>query len=175
MKIRVDTIPEEGEHIEGGIEPSEINLDLPGYSLEEAVVFAGHAAKADDGVYVEGTIRGTVHPECSRCLTTFEMPLELDMNVVYVPEEERTGKQSETLDPDSNLSFYEGDSIDLLREIKDLILTSLPIKPICRPDCKGICPQCGADLNAAACKCEQHRGVSPFDKLKELRSRLEGR
>lgn len=173
MKIHVDKIPEEGERIEGGIEPSEISLDLPGYSLDEPVVFAGHVAKTDEDVYVEGTVRGAVRPECSRCLATFTMPLELDMNLVYVPKREQTEEEGETLDPDSNLSYYEGDSIDLLQEIRDLVLTSLPIKPVCRPDCKGLCPQCGADLNTAACSCEQQRGPSPFDKLKELRSKLE--
>jgi uncharacterized protein len=173
MRIRVDEIPAEGQDIEGSIEPSELQLDVPGYRLNEPFTFSGHAEKTVDDVYVEGSLRGAVSSECSRCLMNFKMPLDLDFKIMYVPDEERVGKKVDMIEPDSNLSLYKNDVIDLLREINELVLVSLPLKPICRSDCKGLCPQCGTDLNVSACGCEQSKGPSPFDKLKDLKSRLE--
>ena len=173
MRIRVDTIPAEGQHLDGTIEPSEIGLDVPGYRLNEPLIFSGHATKSLDDVYVEGSLRGAVSSECSRCLKNFDMPLDLEMKILYIPDKERPGEKGEMLESDSNLSLYEDDVVDLLREINDLVLVNLPLKPICRSDCKGFCPQCGADLNVSPCECEQDRGPSPFDKLKGLKAKLE--
>ncbi|UCD57328.1 MAG: DUF177 domain-containing protein [Candidatus Hydrogenedentota bacterium] len=173
MKVHVDEVPEGGQHIEGSIQPSDVKLELPGYSLTQPLTFAARARKTGDDVYMEGNLRGVVNSQCSRCLTSFNLPLDMDVNVIYVPEKERLGKEGNVLEPDSNLSFYEGDAIDLLREVKDLIHVNLPIKPICRPDCRGLCPRCGADLNVAPCECEQQTEGSLFEKLRELKSRLE--
>lgn len=173
MKIRVDKILEEGEPIEGSVSPSEFNLDMPGYSLTELIQFSGRATKNGDDILVEGKLQGVVNSECSRCLKNFKMAINLDVNVVYVPEKERPGEGSDLIELDPNLSFYEGDTIDLLHEIKDLILVNLPIQPICHAGCKGLCPQCGADLNVSQCECEHEIAVSPFAKLQDLKSKLE--
>ena len=173
MKIRVDRIPEEGRQIEGNIDPASVELDIPCYSLDEPLALKGRAARTGEDVYVEGTLTGSLNSECSRCLVNFRMPLDLDLNIVFAPQKEGMEEDNDALEQDENLSYYSGDSIDLVQEIKDLILVTLPIKPICRPDCKGLCPQCGADLNTNPCRCEQHKGPSPFDKLKELKGKLE--
>jgi len=175
MKIRVDKIPPEGREVKGRIEPSELKLDVPGYTLNTPLTFSGYATKSTDDVYVDGSLKGAVTAECSRCLVSFEMPLELDMKVMYVPDEERLDKSSDMIESDSNVSLYENDVIDFSREINDMVLVSLPLKPICQPDCKGLCPQCGADLNVSPCGCEQSKGPSPFDKLKDLKAKLEGK
>ncbi len=173
MKIRVDKIPEEGEPIEGSVSPSEVNLDMPGYSLTETIQFAGQVSKNGDDILVQGKLRGVVNSECSRCLKNFTMAIGLDMDVVYVPEKERRGKESDIIELDPNLAFYEGDTIELLHEIKDLVLVSLPIQPICDASCKGLCLHCGADLNVTQCECEHEVVGSPFAQLKDLKSKLE--
>ncbi len=172
MKIRTDQIAEEAERIEVNIEPSEIRLGVPCYRLNDPLVFSGTVIKSEDDIYIEGKLQGAIESECSRCLTSFKMPLDLEVNVVYVPEREVSEEEGADIEEGANTFYYSGDTVDLRQEIQDLVLVSLPIKPVCRPECKGLCSQCGADLNEGPCGCEQRTGPSPFDKLKGLRSKL---
>lgn len=180
MKIRVDSIPGEGLRIERKIEPSDLEPDVPGHGPAEAFSFIGRARRSrvggsGEGVTVKGNLTGSVRSQCGRCLGNFKMPVDAGMDIMFLPRSERADDETELVDVDESFSYYDGDSIDLLKEIKDLIIVSLPIKPICREDCKGLCPQCGADLNEGACRCGGKSGPSPFDELKELRSKLEKR
>ena len=175
MKIRVDSIPGEGLRIERKIDPSDLEPDVPGHGLPEAFSFIGRARRSSAGVMVKGNLTGSVRSQCGRCLGNFKMPVDAGMDIMFLPRSERADDETELVDVDESFSYYDGDSIDLLKEIKDLIIVSLPIKPICREDCKGLCPHCGADLNEGACRCGGKSGPSPFDELKELRSKLEKR
>lgn len=176
MKLRIDTIPQEGIDLEGTIDQSEIVLDVPAYSLNEPLRFTGHATKTEDDVYVEGRLKGVVDTECSRCLERMRIPLDLEVGVLYVPRQTLPGEDvGGTVEPESNMAFYVGDTIDLVRELRDLLLVSLPIKAVCRPDCKGLCSLCGANLNVNECGCRDNSAGSPFDKLRELKKRLQER
>ena len=173
MRFRIDTIPEEGKHVEATISPTQITVDVPGYTIDSPLVFSGRLTRSAQNVYVRGNLSGAVSAQCGRCLETFEMPLDLDMDIAFSPQREQLDQEVEIFEHDANLAHYEADSIDLLPEIRDLFLVNLPIRPVCRSDCKGLCSQCGADLNVNPCKCEQHLEASPFDKLKELKSKME--
>ncbi len=174
MKIRVDKIPEEGQDVDAKFHPSDVNLDFHGYTLHEDISFAGRVTKSENDVYVKGTLRGAITSECSRCLTSFIMPVEMKMSVLYVPERDLAAREEEAVEePETDLSFYKEDAIDLLHEARELLIVNLPLKPVCRQDCKGLCPQCGADLSVAPCGCELHAISSPFEKLKDLKGKLE--
>jgi len=173
MRFRIDAIPEEGKHVEATISPADITIDMPGYSLNDPLVFSGRLTRSDQIVYVRGNLSGAVNAQCGRCLESFHMSLNLDMDIAFSPQREQLDQEVEIIEQDSNLAYYEADSIDLLPEIRDLFLVNLPIRPVCRSECKGLCSQCGADLNVNPCKCEQHLEASPFDKLKELKSKME--
>jgi uncharacterized protein len=173
MKIRVDKISEEGQDIETKFEPAEMSLDFHGYSLREDIFFVGRATKSNDDVHIEGTLRGAITSECSRCLASFLMPIDMAMNILYVPERDPATREEEmVLELVVDRSFYKEDVIDLLHEAKELLFVNLPVKPVCRDECKGLCPQCGADLNVAACGCELHAISSPFEELKDLKGKL---
>ena len=175
MEIRVDSIPEEGVRIERKIDPSELEPDIPAHGLAEALSFIGRASRNGAGVVVKGNLAGSVRSQCSRCLGDFKAPVDMGVDTMFLPRSEREDDEAEIADDDENFSYYDGDSIDLLREIKDLIIVSLPIKSICSDDCKGLCPHCGADLNASPCQCGGESVPSPFDKLKALKAQLETR
>jgi uncharacterized protein len=69
---------------------------------------------------------------------------------------------------DVGLLYYDGRVIDLREEIRQVVLLEVPWHPLCRPDCKGLCPRCGRDLNQGACGCPPERGRSPWDALRNL-------
>ena len=101
------------------------------------------------------------------------MPIDITVDTIFTPRIEREDDETEVIEVDESFPFYDGDSIDLQQEAKELVLVSLPIKPVCREDCRGLCPECGADLNTNPCGCGNEGGPSPFDKLKELKAKLE--
>jgi len=172
MIIRIESIPEGGKSLHEEIDPATMELDEPYYSIDEPLIFTGRATRNEEDVYVKGNLKGTLKSECGRCLEVFAMQIDLPVDAVFVPQRENGEDEDEMFEPESNLSYCDGDSIDLLQEIKDIILVNLPIKPICRSDCKGLCPRCGKDLNKDSCQCENRKGPSPFDKLKELKTKL---
>ena len=178
MEIRVDSIPESGLTIEMKIDPSELEPGIPGHSLVDALSFIGRARRSragesGEGVMVKGNLTGSVQSLCGRCLIDFKAPVDLD--IMFLPRSEREDDETEVVDVDESFSYYDGDSIDLLKEIKDMVIVGLPIKPLCRDDCKGLCTRCGADLNSGPCQCGGGSAPSPFDKLRELKAQLEKR
>lgn len=172
MKIRVDSIHEGGKPVEGTIDPADMRLEEPYCSIDEPLIFSGYATRNAEDVSVKGSLTGSIKSQCSRCLEAFTMTIDMVMDTDFLPRRVDSEDEGDLFEPGSNLSYYDGDSIDLLQEIRDLILVNFPIKPVCRPDCKGLCPQCGAELNKSPCRCEQHKGPSAFDKLKELKFKL---
>lgn len=93
-----------------------------------------------EGVLVTGVAAVTLRGECARCLTEISMDHEIDLQELFL----FPGK-----DPDDDeASRIEGDLIDLEPLLRDQVVLDLPFIPLCRPDCLGICPTCGTDLNA---------------------------
>ena len=172
MKLRADTITDEGSSIEGQIDPAEIDLRGFPYTLDRPLAFSGTATRSDEDIFVRGRLAGMLHAQCSRCLKDMDVPVDVELDSMFVPHEDEEESEEET-EADEAVSYYDGEVIDLSREVRDLFLVSLSIKPICRPQCKGLCSQCGADLNEGPCRCGRQTGPSPFDALKDLKAKLE--
>jgi uncharacterized protein len=107
------------------------------------------------GIRVHGTVKGTVTMECSRCLERFGQTVNLNIDEVYRLQEGpapiRPPASSEVVEDDSYV-VYEG-ILDLNAALSDAIMLSVPMKPLCRQDCKGLCASCGGNLNVEDCDC----------------------
>ena len=130
--------------------------------------------RSAEDIIVEGNLTGSMKSQCGRCLCSFEMPLDMEVRITFAPqvENDQSADSGEVIVVDEGVSSYTGNTIDFSKEVKDQILVNLPISPVCRKDCRGLCPQCGADLNENPCKCGGGKDPSPFDKLAELKARL---
>ncbi|HWO19195.1 MAG TPA: DUF177 domain-containing protein [Kofleriaceae bacterium] len=132
---------------------------------------AGHgAADLDlyaDGahVFAAGTFRGEVTVACSRCVEPVKIPIDEKLRVTFMPrhelpedaEEEAAGEGeegAEVAEEDLDLFPYDGESIDLEPLFREQFVLAVPFAPLCREDCKGLCPQCGIDRNTGTCSCE---------------------
>jgi len=148
MKIVVSDIPQEGlevtlkemiEH-EDRISPVEADLRIEKVGTE---------------VLVKGDLNARMALRCSRCLKDFEKEILVPVDVVYHPVEElKAEEEHELRSEELDMGFYSGGGLDLLDLIKEQVMLNLPMKTLCAELCKGICPQCGADLNTGTCECE---------------------
>jgi uncharacterized protein len=109
--------------------------------------------RSGERVSVRGSVRTQAHVECVRCLREFDLTLEVPM-VLYA---ERTGTTSraeqDQLERDDYMLFHDGRRLDLRETVRELLLLELPITPLCREDCPGLCPKCGAELSLGPCRC----------------------
>ncbi len=88
-----------------------------------------------------------------RCLTTFEQPVQGPLDVFAERAGTGRAREERELERDEYMKFHDGRQLDLADEARETLLLELPMVPRCREDCKGLCPRCGADLNAGPCGC----------------------
>jgi len=101
-----------------------------------------------EGVLASGTVRGRAVGECARCLEDVDQPFEVELQELYVypdPEDSRSGHPAPE-DEEHDLHLIENDLIDLEPVLRDSAVLALPLQPLCRVDCPGLCPACGARL-----------------------------
>lgn len=124
--------------------------------------FEGEAVigRTPQGLIVQGDFRGDVDLQCVRCLTDFARPLRWEFTELYA-----FNRKSLT---DSGLLLPEDAHIDLAPLLREYALLEVPINPICREDCLGLCPVCGQNLNEKDCGHRPDTGDSPFSVLKDL-------
>ncbi len=100
-----------------------------------------------EGVLVSGTARATLAGECVRCLDPLLRLVEVPLQELYVyPDEEGVARAARPGGGDGEELRLEGDLLDLEPVLRDAVVLELPLAPLCRPDCPGLCPQCGARL-----------------------------
>ena len=99
--------------------------------------------------------------QCSRCLEFFEQPIHIEIEEAFLPAIDlSTGKAIEAEEADDALRIDKHHILDLSELLRQSILLALPLTPLCKPDCAGLCPECGANQNNERCTC-QHEEVDP--------------
>lgn len=116
--------------------------------------------RTPQGLLLTGQFQATFKVECVRCLNEFDQTVHWEMTELFA-----FNKKSTT---DSNLLLPDDGQIELAPLIRDYALTEIPISPICKPDCKGLCPTCGQDLNKKDCGHRTDTSGSPFAALKDI-------
>ncbi len=122
-------------------------------------------------IRISGALHTRLEQVCARCLDTVHEEVSRDFDLYYRPmatiprEEEVRLKLDET-----EIAFFRGDGLFLTDVLAEQVLLALPMKVICRSDCRGLCPHCGANLNTDECRCETHAAdprLAPLARLKQ--------
>jgi len=117
-----------------------------------------------------GRVETTLELPCSRCLEPFTLPVEQTFDLRYQPHAQNAGEgEREIEEDDLTTAFYEDDEIDLGQLMREQFYLSLPMKPLCADDCRGLCPVCGTNLNRGTCDCKRSWDDPRLGALKELR------
>lgn len=137
--------------------------------FSEEVFVEGGAVKLKEGFMVWGEATTTLKLHCSRCLESFGLPLKVEFEVEYRRGEEHIDSKERSLNEDDfRISYFTGENIDIEEDIKQFIILSIPMKPLCKEDCKGLCPNCGKNLNEGDCGCQREVEDPRWSALKEL-------
>ena len=130
-------------------ESSELGLsqgDWPG-----AVRGDFEVVKNGDQVRVKGRLAAVASLECVRCLRTFDLSVGPPFDVYAERSGTGNRRDEEELERDEYMQFHDGRKLELGEAAREVLLLELPMAPLCRDDCRGLCPVCGADRNVEAC------------------------
>ena len=150
------------ENLEGGksdfahvYQPEELNPVDERIQLTEPAAVTGKVRLSGNEVFVNGHVETRARVECDRCLKPVELPVSADFALEYITSDkyESSSSAAELTEAEMLVSVFDGKAIDVDEVVKEQILLAVPTRMLCREDCKGICPECGTDLNSGECAC----------------------
>jgi len=150
-------------------QPDELGSFDDRVSLVAPVKVEGKVRLAGTEVFVNGHIESRAQVECDRCLKLIETPVNTDFDLQYITGRAYESSDVAELTPDEmSVSVFDGETIDVDEIVKEQILLAVPTRMLCRPDCKGICPDCGIDKNTGDCNCGANEVDPRWAALKNL-------
>lgn len=118
-------------------------------------------------IRIRGHLDTRVSTECDRCVAQMELAVSQDFDLFYRPVSAISHEgESEVSGGELEVGFYPGEGVELAEVIREQVILAVPMKRVCRPDCRGLCTACGSNLNLATCECRQQPPAgSPFEAL----------
>ena len=140
-----------------------------GEAVADVHVYSSEGDQTD--IFARGKLTGHLAVACSRCVGRVDVPIDEDIAVSFLPADRVPGDDEldeAAAEDDEDVYPYEGESIDLGALFRERLIMAVPFAPLCREDCKGLCPVCGAELNAGECGCEREVGDPRLSALRDL-------
>jgi DUF177 domain-containing protein len=154
MILDLSTIRRPETDLSRRYEPSAFESRFTEFHVIRPVVLSAKIYKDRGRFRLVGSVRTILELACSRCLEPFEWPVDAEFDVRYLPQSENAGDEREVEEDDLSVAFYRDEVIDLGQLMEEQFYLTLPMKPLCRDACKGLCPSCGVNLNLETCDCE---------------------
>lgn len=124
-------------------------------------------------IRLRGNFAGKFRVPCARCVEPVDLPLDGDFDLIFRPQGADAGAAERSITaPETEIGYYQGDSLLLEDVLREQVLLSLPVRTLCKPDCKGLCPRCGQNRNTQECSCEEGQTDPRWEALSGLRSRI---
>ena len=124
-------------------------------------------------IRLRGKFAGRFQVPCARCVEPVEIPLSADFDLIFRPIGADAGAPERSITaPETEIGYYQKDSLLLEDVLREQVLLSLPVRTLCKPDCKGLCPRCGENRNTTACHCEETPSDPRWEALAGLRERI---
>lgn len=153
MIIRVKDLEPEGFHVEAPLSVGSMRTDAGESIGVRDARFLGDVKRSTRGVDLRGRLTCSADVPCARCLSTFRIEVDRSFHLRYAFAAP-SGREIEIPEEDLDVDFLKADGeLDLGSVAMEQIYLELPMKPVCREACRGLCPTCGADLNAGSCAC----------------------
>jgi len=125
-------------------------------------------------IRLRGRLSAGLELQCARCLEPLRQDVKRDFELLYRPLGADAGRDELSVtDAEAEIGYYQGEGLLLEDVLREQVLLALPLKVTCREDCKGLCPQCGKNLNQEQCSCSTEVEDPRWAALKDVRDRLE--
>lgn len=156
MIISLARMPPDGLVFKRQYEAGELDTREYDFELGEPPLVDGHAMRAGQDIRLRGEIKATISAPCDRCLNEVAITVGIPFDLFYAPANASADQagERELRQRDLDFAVYENDQIDLDELVLEQLELSLPSRVLCREECRGLCPQCGADLNVEQCDCK---------------------
>ncbi len=176
MIFEKQDIPEEGRNVDLCEDPSCFVFENYDFNFSDSVKIKGGLTLAGELVFFRGDITALIILTCARCLKYFNSLIQTAIQVDFLPKENKPDEEEIELETsDLDIYYYENVSISLFEPVRDQLIISIPIKPLCNANCSGLCPRCGQNLNEKKCKCPDDIKIdprlAPLEKLKHLKEK----
>jgi uncharacterized protein len=155
MRLDLTRVQGPREHVERSYPAEALDTREDDFRVSREIALALDVEPKSPGYRLVGRVASELELPCSRCLEPFRWPVEAAFDLLYLPASANTGEGEREVGADElNAAFYHDDAVDLAQLVREQFYLSLPMKPLCRDDCKGLCPVCGANHNHGPCSCD---------------------
>ncbi len=172
----------------------EVTAEELGLAEDDAVLTGPLAVSLDltniEGlVAVTGVLEGTIVRQCVRCLKEYEDPLAFSVRAAFIPEPKSAPRHPKRIDPKrvradvveveseeepDDQYHYQGNQLDLASMLREHVILSAPMQPLCSDDCLGLCAQCGKNLNEGPCQCAAELPTPTFRVVQNMKRKISG-
>ena len=130
--------------------------------------------KVVQDIRLRGKVATSLEVACARCLELVVHEVDRNFDLLYRPLGTDAGHEELSVtDAEAEIGYYQGESLLLEDALREQVLLALPLKTVCREDCRGLCPHCGKNLNEIQCSCAAQMEDPRWAALKEIRDKLE--
>lgn len=153
--LLLNDLEEGATHFEFSVSAEALGLEDSYFSYVSPIVASVEVVRILESYSLQGKVRWRVSGECCRCLVPVAEDLEAPLEVL-LQRKEASDDELEALEDQDEVEIVDPGTrkVDLAGRIQDLVVLELPLRAYCREDCKGLCPQCGHELNSGACECQ---------------------
>jgi DUF177 domain-containing protein len=175
LVIPVREIPTEGRPLDVALDPGAVHLEgEDDFTLEGGRLHGRIEGGEEETVQFRGRLEARLRLHCGRCLEPFTHVMDEELDLFFMPkgtepEADEEEQDVELSDRDMVVAYYDEDRIDLGEMVREQMLLALPLRRLCRQDCRGLCPSCGVNRNTTSCECQPAEPVdgrlAPLRKL----------
>ena len=181
MEFKVSELEREPIDFDLELDPGAVDLGEEAVQVGElatsgqAEVLHEHRGPKDivADIRLRGEFQGKFEIPCARCVEAVQVPLEAEFDLIFRPAEaDAEAPERSITAPETEIGYYQGDSLLLEDVLREQVLLSLPVRTLCKPDCKGLCPRCGQNRNSQPCHCDEGPSDPRWEALAGLRGRI---
>ncbi|MBP1624678.1 MAG: hypothetical protein H6Q07_2698 [Acidobacteria bacterium] len=173
MFIEIEDLKPEPLHVHHVFPVEEISFSHEDASLDEPVTADFRLSHKDRDLHIHGTVNTAIRFRCSRCNREFSRPFYTRFDLSYLPQPKWTNEKAEIelRYEDMDVAYYDGLTLDVDLMVLEQIELAIPMRFICQEDCKGLCYNCGADLNEGVCLCKNENPDPRLSVLLDFRKK----
>ena len=151
--------------------PGTLDFHSADFTQVEPLEVRATAELVEGQIRIYGTLSTRVDLVCARCLEAVSEEMSKDFDLFYRPMKTISREEEVKLkDDDTDVAFFDGEGLFLADVLAEQVNLLIPMKAICRSDCRGLCPHCGANLNSEECRCDSHTPdprLAPLARVKQ--------